>query len=41
MTLLIRDTKMILTNKFKMKDLGIVGVILIIKITIISNGLIL
>ena len=30
---------MILTNKFKMKDLGIVGVILIIKITIISNGL--
>ena len=38
---MIKSTKKILTNKFDMKDLGVVQVILGIKISKTSNGLVL
>lgn len=37
----IKFTKKMLNNKFDIKDLGIVDVTLIIKITMIFNGLVL
>jgi hypothetical protein len=38
---MIKYTKKIITNKFDMKDLGVVGIILWIKISKTSDGLIL
>ena len=38
---MIKFTKKMLNNKFNIKDLGVVDVTLIIKITMIFNGLVL